>query len=459
MVTSYNDSAKNKAREKFRTYIKEHLLRYKSPRNVKVVCFPGAEVKGEEALEIKEVYRPLDIPAENITGIEYDKDNVKRLREASLGIRIFEGDAYDFFRDSKESFDVISLDYTGQRTWKEKDITRFIAGKNMLESNGVYCTNHLIKRESRSMKDQLLCGAIFGNATRYIFEKAKKGLTREELESYYTEERRRFVEFYTESKDRLGEKDQLSLDDIRNQITMGNICIFGAGIIEIDPRRHIFRKNKSIEQDVLRGINENLEKTKKTRGIEENVEGHWFYKNAFEDAYHMARYQLENLGINRELVEKLLQILALDGHKAYMISNIQRYTYTSNKNANMLFDIFQAKKIPRKAVRLAKELLDVDSYGLIAVNPNGYGEAKLAKIRAQLHEIYPRSLKLVIPEPIHLGSSWRPLKRKERISREQAIDLLKSGCSTVEITECYSGFSKMQLAAFKAHYVTMGKNL
>ncbi|MDO8508234.1 MAG: class I SAM-dependent methyltransferase [Nanoarchaeota archaeon] len=459
MTASYKDPVKSKARDRLRNYIREHLLSHKSPRNIRVACFPGAEIEGEEALEVKEIYIPLGIPAKNIIGIEYDKDNAQRLRKASLGIKVVEADAYDFFRDSNEFFDIISLDYTGQRTWREKDITRFIAGKNLLEHNGIYSTNHLIKRESQSMKDQLLCGAIFSNATRYIFDKVKKGLSREELELHYKEEREKFIELYKESKDKLNEEGQISLDDIRNQITLGNVAVFGGGILEINPRQHLFRRNKSIEESVQRNITENQGNSKIYSGIEKQVKGYWAYKNAFEDAFHVSQYQLINEGLNEELVKRLLQILSLDAHNAYVSDNIQRYTYTSNKNSNMLLDIFQVKKVPRKAVRLAKELLDLNSEGTITINPNNLGDAKITKIRKQLHEIYLKVKIFSSPEPIYLGSSWQPPKRKEKISKEDAIDLLKSGCSSVEVAESYSGFTKMQLAAFKAHYVTMGKNI
>jgi hypothetical protein len=68
MVRSYNDPAKQKAREKLTEFIGKNLLNFRKPNQVRVVCFPGAEVEGEEALEIKEVYDSLGIPRKNIIG-------------------------------------------------------------------------------------------------------------------------------------------------------------------------------------------------------------------------------------------------------------------------------------------------------------------------------------------------------------------------------------------------------
>ena len=45
--------------------------------------------------------------------------------------------------------------------------------------------------------------------------------------------------------------------------------------------------------------------------------------------------------------------------------------------------------------------------------------------------------------------------KKDVITKQDAIDFLKLGCTPKEIAECFKGFSKMQIAAFKAH-ITMG---
>ncbi|MEA3514900.1 MAG: hypothetical protein U9R34_05455, partial [Nanoarchaeota archaeon] len=83
MVKSYNDPVKQKARDKLREFIANNLK--PDYKNAKVLCFPGAEHKGEEALEIKEVYDVLGIPRKNIVGLEYDEENAERLRKADLG--------------------------------------------------------------------------------------------------------------------------------------------------------------------------------------------------------------------------------------------------------------------------------------------------------------------------------------------------------------------------------------
>jgi len=50
-MPTYNDPAKQRSREKLLEFIKKHLS-FRKPRDLRVVCFPGAEVEGEEALEV-----------------------------------------------------------------------------------------------------------------------------------------------------------------------------------------------------------------------------------------------------------------------------------------------------------------------------------------------------------------------------------------------------------------------
>ncbi len=72
MSKTYNDPAKQLSRQKLRDFIQKTVLSKKRAKDVRVVCFPGAEVEGEEGLEIKEIYDPLGIPRKNITGLERD---------------------------------------------------------------------------------------------------------------------------------------------------------------------------------------------------------------------------------------------------------------------------------------------------------------------------------------------------------------------------------------------------
>ena len=152
MVKTYNDPIKKKSREKIKEFVVKNLLKFRKPKDLKVVCFPGAEIGGEEALEIKEVYDPIGIPRSNITGIEADYEKAERLRKADLGINIEQKLDLDFFKETNKGFDIISLDYTGQQTDERMKALGYAICRHLLNKHSILCTNFATKREGDEMK-------------------------------------------------------------------------------------------------------------------------------------------------------------------------------------------------------------------------------------------------------------------------------------------------------------------
>ncbi|MEK6898776.1 MAG: hypothetical protein AABW79_01630 [Nanoarchaeota archaeon] len=104
-----NDPAKAKARDLLRGMVDRTLLRFQKPSDLYVLCFPGID-----AAEIHQVYDPLSIPRENITGIERDPRVAQALEDKKLGIRIVNKSIENFVKEQDSfSFDVNSLDYCG----------------------------------------------------------------------------------------------------------------------------------------------------------------------------------------------------------------------------------------------------------------------------------------------------------------------------------------------------------
>src|SRR5204862_348573 len=97
------------------------------------------------------VYDPLGIPRKNIIGLEYDREKAERLTKAGLGISVVCSSDLDFFKKINQTFTIISLDYTGQKTWRERDVERYIAGRGLLENTGIFMANHSVRRESEKM--------------------------------------------------------------------------------------------------------------------------------------------------------------------------------------------------------------------------------------------------------------------------------------------------------------------
>ena len=452
MVKSYIDSVKQKARDKLREFIANNLK--SDYKNARVLCFPGAEHKGEEALEIKEVYDVLGIPRKNIVGMEYDAKNAERLRKADLGIETVCSDAMDYVQRTDRKFDIISLDYTGQRTWKERDITRYIAGRGIIDKLGIFCTNHMIRREGNYMKKKLIEQSVFNDSFHPFCSVEFLSLPSNERKSLLN----KFVKQYNGlvSRALTGEE---KLDSLRDAITIDNVQIFSCGITEIDPMYHIlankpyFRVQRPLEDAVI----DEMDTYECCKGIESSKD-YWKKRSQSVSWELSLRKDLIKKGMSEKEAFAIVKIQLLRFQQGRIIRNIERYTYNSNKNAKMLMDIMALKPMPYSLTQGANEIVNINASDcVISYNPHGYSGDKVRKKMKKLTKSILSELSFCLPAQIYLGSSWKQPKRKEKISKGDAIELLKGGCSAAEIAGCYAGFSKKQLAAFQAHYVTMGK--
>lgn len=452
MVKSYNDPVKKLSRVKLREFIKDNL---NVPlEKARVVCFPGAEIKGEEGLEIKEIYDPLGIPRENIVGLENNPKSAKRLEAANLGIDVIRCDALNYFERTDKSFDIINLDYTGQMTWKETDTTRNIVGRGIIDKFGIYCTNHFIKREGANMKRTFLEKIISQDPRRFVAFPNEGELNAEEEKSFWESQ----VQNYNTIVDFI-EKDNLILDALRISITKKNISILQEGTLEVAPFYHLtkdvgdFTRGRTVPEEFYKKL-----KLRKIRGIEANPEYQYQLSklNAFEN---QMIHELVTRGIVKDYARYLTRIQNIYVQNGKIIRNLKRYKYTSNKNARMLLDCFALAppryKLYQQATKIATFSIDKQK---IILNPERYTTDKWLKMAKKVASEIEKDTTFEIVVPIDLGSSWVPPKRKEKISKEDAISLLGDGISPTEIVECYSGFSVGQLAAYKAHYVTMGKS-
>jgi len=153
-MKTYNDPAKQKSRVKIREFIRANSD-HKPLEDFQVVCFPGAEQKGEEGLEIFEIYDELGIPRENIVGLEIDPQRAERLEQANLGIQVINSSDVEFLQSTDRQFDVVSLDYRCNYNWGIIDALAEIAGRQVIADNGIFTMNLLGRRERRALSTHL----------------------------------------------------------------------------------------------------------------------------------------------------------------------------------------------------------------------------------------------------------------------------------------------------------------
>ena len=166
-MKSYDDPAKRASRDKLREFIKNNLLTARRPSEVKVLCFPGAEQDGQEAIEVKEVYDPLGIPRKNIVGLELDATRADRLKRAGLGIEVVLSKDVDYLAQTSRRFDIISLDYVGTKSRDVLAALKEIASRQILTKLSVLAIGNCAKRENQTTQDFLSFSSV-------LFDQSKK---------------------------------------------------------------------------------------------------------------------------------------------------------------------------------------------------------------------------------------------------------------------------------------------
>jgi len=475
-MKSYNDPAKQKTREKQREFIRQHLS-HKRARDTIVACFPGAEKEGEEALEVKEIYDPLGIPRGNVFGLEREPEKAERLRKATLGIKVINSEDLDFFNDTRCKFDVISLDYTGQQGPSKVKTLEEIAERHVLAKRGILCTNYSGKRESGKQKARLLyrlIGTLGGEHKNYDFGEKAKSFNFEEVKDLELEE---FAQLLTDIAQK---KASYDLSILRESMTLETLMIFNTGSANKLPGTIL--QAHPIYNEMQAKIKANLPpnvKLRKQKYLETLVNLKILTREqseqVFQDEglvrtfreYHFEALQIHvtNLFIvafggdptNKETFDKARKIGYTLAHKLYLRTigpyyqdAMERYSYNSNKNTIMHFDLFSFSMNDHLFRRFDKIVTYNEKTGEIRINPEGLSFRKFMKTTLRNTPGLRIPFKFSdVPDRVYLGSSWvHPKKRqatayeegikkesKEEKSKEQIYSAIREGIADKDIIQ------------------------
>jgi hypothetical protein len=411
-----------------------------------VLCFPGAEVDGEEALEVREVYDPLGVPKANVVGLECDRRKAERLRNAGLGIEVVCEEDWRYLQHTDKRFDVISLDYTSNFGKMQSYSIDLIATRRLLGDRGVLLTNYYGAREDKTRGDDM----------RIMNDYHESGISPVD-----------FVEHGEKIINQLSVRNSQLKDSRSNAI---QLCVMGSlylGRAALDPYRLCMGKPDSIDfvdkslamfsedQKILdyiygRDVKETLARTMEFRNanignlIKTSFQG--FMRNGFS-----AQQSLD-----------LAYYLIMWRMKPYFPTSHEAYSYVSNKGSPMLMDLWFADSLEDK---IRPNFFTIVGNKGIAILDKVEGRKRkesLEKAYYFVRKMMPYfSGDMIITDRKFLGSSYQPRLRdnletiEPELTKEEAVDLLASGIPPKEIAEAYSGFTERQLAAFKAH-VTRG---
>lgn len=464
MSKTYNDPAKQLWRIKLREFVQKNILPYRRASSLRVACFPGAEQEGEEALEVKEIYLPLGIPAQNIVGLEREAEPAQRLRAANLGIEVVERDASDYFlRETPKEFDVISLDYKGQQTLEECLTLEYIASRQLLSHHGILATNYYGSRESESMK-KLLVGRILAlDSHREAMQALDK--SPEDIRQNSAEIVRRLSQ-------------EARPERLRDGITAEIVNIFSGGTINRPIRKHFFSEDPH-RTKVLDAVASELNEMSK-----EQLLNHLHEMNSFSDArnrdlledmhpaeqayYRLRRAELErklHTWMDPESARALFGILCMESQKSYLPKTLERYAYTSNTGSPMLADFFLFQPLPRRLTMAAQGILQYNPKELqLIFNPArmDYGHLLDQIFKVEIDFYRTASIRMtprieLVPE-LSCGYNGEPSTRElhepSPAEKAEIYTWLRDGSvSDAELCDTYN-ISSRQLGSYKA-WVTM----
>src|SRR3989344_5163602 len=442
------DWAKAKSRDLVKEMIERTLLTFRKPRDLRVLCFPGID-----AQEIYQVYDALEIPRENIVGVEREPKIAAALEEKELGIRIYRGSIEDYVAEVKDhAFDVVSLDYIGPINIVEMNTLQKIFAKQR-RHHFVLHTANLIRRDQRSNY------LYFYGYTHSDEDKPIEVLSNDPLE-HHNNIVNRLQKFVRKTND-----DQaITTEKAESYALLIKACFTGStagslnGFLKFVGGEDYQQLLRICEQGIFKVSGEqiNLDPNDPLRTIRES----WAfpaYQSVLESlSTAVFRGKLETYGITQPDAQLILHIAVMKAfkkNKSFRAKDSVGYSYISESGAPMIGNVFYLSH-PERILAVARDLAD----------RVGYPHELQIKKAIHHREIYSLSSKFAQEERrfmcgdeikiehdkerkrIFLGNSSKPV-----LSKRRAIEELREGKTVDEIREKYRGGDNKPLAQWKAH--------
>lgn len=421
-----SDPAKAKSRELVRSMIQRNLG-YKKPQDLKVLCFPG-----NEATEVFQVYDPLGIPRGNIVGLEREKDVAEKIRGQGLGIQIVNQTLEDYVATQGSlDFDVVSLDYSGPLNEGQLEDLRVIAKKQKPESFLLHVAN-LAKRDRKAYEFYIVARALQLFSKNHIYDRpgsidacnsllasfsaeVNSGLDglNEEVETKDTLIDHRGQAYSELTRMALGGSSPNALREGRNKLAN----FVGSKPIGDDP--------VSVVRDLVNITSTKLPARFLSFGMPREL--------ALIATGILSQHLTPQRPLNIESKEKYSYISESSDP---MIGDIYFLVDSANKNTDEIMSCFA---INRDSIRLKSKSSLIGK--ILKFAPRIFSGLKVES-RFELRRIVHDAFK----EREFLGSSARPVLTKAR-----AIEEFRAGATVENVRDKYRGVNGKPLAQWKAH--------
>jgi len=482
-----DDWAKSKSRDLVRDMVSKNLLLEKKPVKLKVLCFPGIDLA-----EVVEVYDSIGIPRGNITGIERDNNVADKIEESDAGINLIRGSLEDLaFTDQMPvDLDIISLDYTGLMSNKST--------QSLSELLSVQRNTKLIVHSANLMKrdrQNYWAYNFYGSMTSSVSSSNITGKTPEVIsESIISQIRKNNEDIMDGREESIRDSRSLAYSAILRNILIGVVNnsdaspIFKfvrdfpglargyADISDVELMsihlptivKNAFLRMGITDQLIFSIIHNGL-LLGTTQSPISRIDDFKSYSYVSEsgapmmgDIYFLVR--------DKRLKEQMKSVVGLIGypHKLQvrnfeklrsesrkMVSGFYKFAFSINKaredSENRIYLGSSARPVLTKQ-KAIDEFISGATVEEVRAKYRGVNGKPIAQWKAHVTMGTYESNSLIKEGELKLHEEDSDL---EKITKEDAIDLLSSGIPVKEVYNAYpTSFSEGQLRAFKAH-VTM----
>ncbi len=445
-----SDWAKAKARYLQKGMVEETLLKFKKPSELKVLCLPGID-----AAEVFQVYDPLDIPRENVTGVERERDIADEIESKGLGIELCRGSIEDYISEKNATiFDVASLDFIGPITEKQFYMMRNLINKQR-NNYFVLHTCNLLRRDNKTLPLY-----HFSYSTNLDAEKNCPIFSEGQIRAL-TERSNHFLNKIKSGSTFMPEKGSAYISVVKASFSNSSYSAYSK----------IFNFLTGVElTEILGGFIQEAEKTtgKGIRLDKDKV----FSSLEWSPLLVVLPKLLENVvwgylkqecdknGLKEEHFQRGLWLALKDisnSSKVFRAKDADSYSYISESGAPMIGTLHYLVH-PRRSINAAKKIGEIinfpekfklgDKKQLIALYKGlkKYAQEEEDLVKPQkVIEVADKSNNVVF-----LGNSSKPVLTKER-----AIEEFRNGATVDELKKRYRCWESKPLSQWKAH-LTMG---
>ena len=395
MKETYGCPSKALARKELHDFIKESYPVTTQRANLRVLT-----LLGHEDHELRQIWDPLGFKRANITTLDKDPAVIKKLLQMNLGINIHEVPTTidSFLENEGGRYDIINIDETSQFGYPQREAIRSIAHRGLLGNMGILATWYLSRREA--------------HYTKHWFDKISE-----------------------EQGSKTGLKER---SDLISRMICG-IMMDGMTTYSPHPLARFVQEEYDREYGELRAKVEQV-------GGESDKVLHCIISDKIIRPYLEKCVKEQYPTMSEDSCTWAADLLYYQDIGAYFSQAQKRFYYVSDNGSPMSLDLNLFSRPLPENVRWC-------DYGHLKIEVMKASKATLFKAADRFNEVRMRATGASLAQRHFLGSSF---VKPEKLSRDDALMLLKSGVPSEEILEAFpKSYTKMQLAAFKAH-LTMG---